>query len=154
MYCSLSDIEEKLDPDKIIELTNDANRAIDDIDLTDVDDACLVIVNSCIKAAETEINTELGARYKVPFSAVPDQIVIWCTEIAIYQLFLRRRRQLMDETVLAQYKLVKTAMKRLSDGYGELIGAVAIQTEAGSGNIQGNKKAIDKIFNKKLTDQF
>src|ERR1017187_9949126 len=100
-----------MEPDKIIELTNDDNRAVADIDLTDTTDLCVVNVNKCIKAAETEINTALGARYTVPFTSVPDQVVTWCIEISIYQLFLRRRRQIMDDSVLAQYKLVIAAIQ-------------------------------------------
>ena len=143
-----------MEVDKIIELTNDSNREVDDIDLTEETDECVVNVNACIKAAETEINTALGARYTVPFTAVPDQVVAWCIEIAIYQLFLRRRRQLMDDAVLAQYKLVTAQIKRVADGFGVLEGAEPVKSETGSGNIQGNKKSTDKKFTKKLLDQY
>ena len=153
-YCSLSDIEGVMEPDEIIELTNDDNRASDDIDMTDDKDLCVVNVNKCIQAAETEINTDLGARYKVPFTAVPDQVVAWCIEITIYQLFLRRRRQVMDEPVVAQYKLVKAQIKRVADGFGVLEGAEPVKSETGSGNVQGNKKVIDKNFTKNMLDKF
>jgi hypothetical protein len=60
----------------------------------------------------------------------------------------------MDDSVLNQYKLVRADMKRLADGFGVLEGAEPVKSETGSGNVQGNKKASDKNFTKKMMDQY
>jgi len=149
MYCSLSDLKETISLSEIINLTNDDNRDINSIDLTDPQDQVIININKCIKDACTEIDTDLGARYKTPFTAVPDRVVTFAVEISIYNLFLRRRRQILDDTVITRYKQIKDQMKRLGDGFGKLEGAQLITegtAASGSGEFLGSKTSKDKIF--------
>jgi len=80
-YCTQSDILEQLDEDILIQLT-------DDDDEGEVDDQK---VTTAIEKADAEINSYCGAKYSVPFSTVPPMIKAASVDIAIYNLYARRR---------------------------------------------------------------
>lgn len=80
-YCAQSDILEQIDEDVLIGLT-------DDDDDGDVDDDK---VTRAIADADAEIDSYCGARYTVPFTTVPAIIRKMSVEIAIYNLYARRK---------------------------------------------------------------
>ena len=153
MYCSLSDIREMMDQDTLIDLLNNEKRSIDEIDLSGDDDPIVIRANGCIKDADNEINTALGSRYIVPFTSVPDRVVFFSKEISVYNIYLQRRRQVMDEQLTVRYKQIKQELKDLANGTGVLEGAQLIGSGAagsGAGVFVGSKKESDRIFSKDL----
>jgi phage gp36-like protein len=165
LYCTINDIKDFIDVNIIIELAGDSKRETEDIDLTwpPVDseaplDPILINVNKAIKAADEEIDTGLGSRYITPFNPIPDRVNTFSTELAIYQLFLRRRRQNLDESLVTRYKQIKEEIKKLGEGYGKLEGAKLVNdtsaAASGTGEYRGNKTANDKIFTKNLLKKY
>jgi len=80
-YCTKADILEQLDEDELIGLT-------DDNDLGAVDDGK---VDRAIADADAEIDGYCGKRYSVPFSPVPAILRKISVELAVVNLFARRR---------------------------------------------------------------
>jgi phage gp36-like protein len=80
-YCTQSDILEQLDESELIQLTDD-----DDLGVVDVS-----VVTRAIADADAEIDGYCGTRYTVPFATVPDIIRKFSVDVAIYNLYARRR---------------------------------------------------------------
>ena len=81
MYCTEADLLKQISEAELISLTDDeASGAI-------VDE----VVNRAIADADAEIDTYCVSRYTVPFETVPDIIRKISVDIAIYNLYARRR---------------------------------------------------------------
>jgi len=80
-YCTQSDILDQMDDDVLIQLTDD-----DDEGTVDGDKVTRAVAN-----ADAEIDGYCGVRYSVPFAAVPDIIRAISVDIAIFNLYARRR---------------------------------------------------------------
>lgn len=80
-YCTQSDIVEQLDEDILIQLTDDADAGTVDADT----------VTRAIADADAEIDSYCGVRHSVPFATVPDIILKYSVDIAIYNLYARRK---------------------------------------------------------------
>lgn len=80
-YCIQSDLLEQIDEDKLIQLTDDADAGTVDAD----------VVTRAIADADAEIDSYCGSRYDVPFTTVPAIIRKTSVDIAIYNLYARRK---------------------------------------------------------------
>jgi len=80
-YCTQVDILEQLDEDILIQLTDDADAGIVDVD----------VVIRAIADADAEIDGYCGKRYSVPFATVPAIIRKFSVDMAIYNLYARRK---------------------------------------------------------------
>ena len=80
-YSEKADILEQMDEDILIQLTDDVDAGIVN------DDA----VTRAIADADSEIDSYCGVRYSVPFSTVPDRVRKLSVDIAIYNLYARRK---------------------------------------------------------------
>lgn len=80
-YCTQTDILEQLSQDELIGLTDDAGAGVVDAS----------VVARAVADADAEIDSYAAGRYTVPFSPVPAMIRKTSVEIAIYNLFSRRR---------------------------------------------------------------
>jgi len=80
-YSTETDILDQLDEDILIQLTDDA-------DTGEVDDDK---VSRAIADADAEIDSYCGVRHTVPFSTVPAVILKLSVDIAIYNLYARRK---------------------------------------------------------------
>ena len=80
MYCTQSDLLERIDQATLISLTDDADSG--GVDAS--------VVARAIADADAEIDGYVGTRHQVPLSPVPDLIRKMAVEIAIYHLYSRR----------------------------------------------------------------
>ena len=80
-YCTQDDILEQLDEDILIQLTDDADAGVVDSDK----------VTRAIADADAEIDSYCGVRNSVPFTTVPARIRMLSVDIAIYNLYARRK---------------------------------------------------------------
>ena len=80
-YSIQTDILEQLDEDILIQLTDDADAGEVDAD----------VVTRAIADADSEIDSYCGKRYTIPFSAVPVRVRKLSVDIAIYNLYARRK---------------------------------------------------------------
>jgi phage gp36-like protein len=81
-YSTLDDLKDQVPEDELIQLT-------DDEELGQVDQA---VAAKAIADADAEIDSYCGTRYDVPFTAVPPIIRKLSVDMAIYNLYARRRR--------------------------------------------------------------
>ena len=80
-YCTQSDILDQMDSDVLIQLTDDADAGTIDAD----------VVTQKIADADALIDGYCGARYSVPFDTVPALVLKFSVDIAIYNLYGRRK---------------------------------------------------------------
>lgn len=80
-YSAQSDILDQMDEDVLIQLTDD-----DDAGVVDTD-----VVTQKIADADALIDGYCGARYSVPFTTVPALVLKFSVDIAIYNLYGRRK---------------------------------------------------------------
>jgi len=80
-YSTQSDILDQMDEDVLIQLTDD-----DDAGVVDAD-----VVTQKIADADALIDGYCGARYSVPFTTVPALVLKFSVDIAIYNLYGRRK---------------------------------------------------------------
>lgn len=154
MYSSLNNITEHIDLDLIIQLVNDENRRTEDVDvnLDDPDDLVVKRVTEAIKSADAEIDSYLISKYSVPLTAVPDIIEDISIDLAIYNLYKRRHRLDMPESLTDMRKLRVKQLEQIQKGMMQL--PIQQQTsDKGSGEFRTNKSSEDKIFNKDLLDK-
>lgn len=113
-YCDLDDLKNRMSEAYIIECTDDAGIGTVDTDKVD----------SAIADADHEIDFYCRKRYTVPFTTIPPIIKKLSVDIAIYNLY-SRRRSVPDDRV-TRYADAVTMLKAVVTGEGQIEG-----TEAG-----------------------
>ena len=104
MYCTLADIQDQLDDQVIIELTDDAGAGTIDT----------AVVDRAVEDADAEVNGYCATRFSVPFSPVPPRIRAISVDIAIYNLF--SRRQAVPEERQTRYDNAKAYLANIAKG--------------------------------------
>lgn len=136
MYCSQTDLEERLDPQVLRALTDDDADGLADTD----------IVDAAIADAGAMIDTYLRARYTVPLSPVPDLVKSICATSTVYFL-LTRRREIVPEEHLKRYEAAIQLLDRLARG--EL--ALGAGQAGDSPHLpQSNREVDDRTFDENL----
>lgn len=120
MYCTLADLEKRLDRQKLIEISNDrGSPVLDGQGNPTVNEAN---VNMAIEEAGAEMDTYLGRRYPVPLSPVPAVVVKLAVDIAIYNLFSRGWMQEEDQTIHTRYRGAIKLLEKMGSGEVQLPG--------------------------------
>jgi phage gp36-like protein len=106
MYCSLTDLEHKVAPSVLIQLTDDAETgAIDMINL-----------NAQILRASHDIDSHLRKIMPVPLTGtIPDLIKDACADIAVYYLHARKLDNIPSTRVWL-YRNAVNLMKSIASG--------------------------------------
>lgn len=107
-YSTQSDIEQQLPRDLLTQLTDDDGDGI-------VDGG---IVPAAIQKADDEINAYAATRYSVPFTPVPALIKALSVDLAIWNLYARRRME--SETVNKRYDRAVKLLRDIADGKASL----------------------------------
>ncbi|MDA8170314.1 MAG: DUF1320 domain-containing protein [Nitrospiraceae bacterium] len=106
MYCQITDIQNVLREDALIELTDDEN-------LGQINEGR---VNECIARADATINAACSSKYIVPFAApVPDLVRMLSEDLAIYYLY-SRRGEAIPESVGEKFKAAKSDLLNIAKG--------------------------------------
>lgn len=101
-YATKQDLIDRFGEQELIELTDrDNSGAIDD-----------TVLDQALADANEEIDTYVGARYRLPLSTVPQILVRWCADIARYHLY----DEAAPEQVQKRYDGVRGSMKMLAEG--------------------------------------
>jgi phage gp36-like protein len=131
-YSVQTDLSEQISEDKLIQLTDDADAGSIDTD----------VITRAISDADAEIDGYCGTRYDIPFSPVPVMIRKLSVDIAIYNLYARRKGVPED-----RQKRYDNALRFLRDVSRGLIslGSDAPVTDTDSGPETTTKKS-DRIF--------
>lgn len=125
LYCALTDIQERIPEDLLIQLTDDAGEGEVDTDQTD----------AAIGRADTEIDAMCGKRYVVPFATVPDIIRELSADLATLHLYGRRGAD-VPEAVANQAKAARDMLKTISKGDITIPGATSAANNNGPARIE------------------
>lgn len=85
-YATLTDIERQMDPVDLVQLTDDGRTGEIDTD----------VVDRALADADEEVDGYLGGRYPVPLDPVPGIIRKTSVDIAIWNLWSRRRAEVPE----------------------------------------------------------
>jgi phage gp36-like protein len=107
-YCTQDDILEQIDEDVLIQLTDDDN--VGDVDATKV--------TAAVAGADALIDGYCGKRYTVPFSTVPSLVEKFSVDIAIYNLYGRRKGA--PDDIRTRYKDAVDFLKGVASGSNSL----------------------------------
>jgi phage gp36-like protein len=133
-YCAQDDILKQISLEDLIQLTDDAGAGI-------VDQG---VLSQAISDADAEIDSYCAARYTVPFSTVPAIIIKMSVDIAIYNLYGRRRGAPEDRE--KRYKAVVSMLVNISKGVMTL-GASEPTGDDDSGP-EASTSTSDRVFTK------
>jgi len=132
MYCSQSDLENRIDPQVLRALTDDDGDGL-------ADEA---VVEAAIGDADALIDTYLRARYAVPLDPAPEVVKSISAAVAIYFL-LTRRREIVPSEHQKRYEEAIGLLDRLARG---VIALGAGQSSASPHLPQSTTEAEDRTF--------
>jgi phage gp36-like protein len=152
MYSTLNGISNKIDKRILIQLLNDEVRPDSNIDLTEETDLIIVRFNQAASDAQEEIDPYLRGRYKFPFDSVPKIVVNLSDDITIYNIYKRRNRDNMPDSILSIKKEVTKQLEQIQKGMLDI--GIASEPQKISNEIRTNKTSGDKLFSKHLWDKY
>ncbi|BBO84479.1 hypothetical protein DSCO28_50450 [Desulfosarcina ovata subsp. sediminis] len=141
-YCTLDDLLQKVSESDLIQLTDDDDIGSVDTDCTD----------RAIADAGSQIDAYCAGRYKVPLDPVPGIIRKFCVDIAVYNLFQRRRGAPDDR--YRDYSNAATFLQNVASGkatLGEQPEPEAPEESTGQASIVGSRV---KIFSPDLMERY
>jgi len=146
-YSDITNIQNKLSLQELIQLLNDEAVPPDEIDLADESSVIATRFNSAAKEAQAIIDSYLS-KYVLPFTSVPDRIVSLSDDIIKYLLYKRRNAADIPDSILSIYKECVKTLENIQKGIialdVELIGA---NEPAGrGGEYRVNKSRRDHLW--------
>ncbi len=130
-YSAKADILEQLDEDVLVQLTDDADAGVVDDD----------VVTRAIADADSEIDSYCAAHYEVPFSTVPAMVRKLSVDIAIYNLYARRKGAPEDRK--ARYDSAIRFLRDVSTGKASL---GSTEPDESDGGPEATTKKSDRAF--------
>jgi phage gp36-like protein len=135
MFVNQSTLERYITREELTRLTDDENSGSVNIEK----------LNEAIVTAENEVESYLKGIYKFPLPQdLPEVLIHIIVDITIYNLYKRRMRLDMPESITNIYKEAKDKLQKIRRG--ELLLDLPIESEEGGMFIKVNKKPEDKIF--------
>ncbi|CAG0979983.1 hypothetical protein ANAEL_01688 [Anaerolineales bacterium] len=150
LYATISDILSDIDSELLIQLVNDENTTVD---LEDDDDPAVVRINQQITTAGDEIDGYIRAHHALPLDPVPGLIRQICVDIAIYNLYKRRHRLDMPESIVNIYRDKVKLLEAIQKGV-VTIGASGTPAAGESAGVRVNKTDDDRIFGRDVLDAY
>lgn len=139
-YIDQTILEKYLSRDELIRLTDDEN----------VGDVSAERLQEAINAASNEFDNYVREIYDIGSfpSPLPNQLTQIICDITIYNLYKRRYRLDMPESIVNIYNLAISQLSKIAKG--EL--QVDLPKKTTAGFIKINKTEVDRIFNKSTLD--
>jgi len=132
-YCTEADIINQLPEEKLIELTDDDGDGVADTG----------VVDKAITDADTEIDGYLSGRYTLPFSSAPPILNKLSVDIAIWNLY-SRKKTVLDEVREKRYNAAVAMLKLIAKGEVKL--GVTPDPTGAEQNIKASRVAADRTF--------
>jgi phage gp36-like protein len=133
-YCAYADIKKNLPEETLVQLTDDEG----------VGTVNQVRISEAIAQADAEINSYLGTKYTVPFTApIPDIVKQLSIKMSIYHLYSRRMEEI-PKTRVDRYNNSLRILEKIAAG-SISIGA-ATEPEGESDQIKASTSAEDRVF--------
>ena len=142
-YCDLDDLKQDISGTELQQLTDDERLGAVNEDR----------INAAIGAAGDLIDGFLRGRYALPLDPVPTIVRTIATEIAIYRLFLRKKRQTITKEMTDNYNAQIRLLEKLQRGEITLGGGETPSEKAGEGSYRTNRKSTDRTFSKDVLEK-
>lgn len=140
MYIDFDILKQYIDEPELVNLTDDNNTGIVNIE----------VLNDMINSAESEVDSYLRDQYPLPLQTpVPKLIESICADITIYNLYKRRKRLDMPESISELYKSAIDNLLKIRRG----VIILSLPKNQTAGNIKINKTEDDRIFPDELLDK-
>lgn len=140
MYCTVNDIEKKLNRETLLFLSDDDKDGVSDSG----------IIESAITRACILIDAYLQNKYTLPFSSVPALISSLAADIAIAELYLRRPETEVEGVRKKYSEAIKTLL-RLGEGDIELEKSVL---KRNSNDARSDSSGEEKHFSRGSLSEF
>lgn len=139
-YVDQTTLEKYISKDELIRLTDDENLG----------DVSAIRLQEAINAASNEFENYVRDIYDIGSfpNPLPDQLTQIICDIVIYNLYKRRYRLEMPESIVNLYNLAISQLNKIAKG--EL--QVNLPKKTTAGFIKINKTEDDRIFNKDTLD--
>lgn len=154
MYCEIEDIISSIGRNSLMNYTNDENRTGSEIDFDSAEDSCSIIANKMISDSVDEINPFLQPLDVLPLSEIPNIIKIISIRITIKNLYERRLRDDMPDSVISDYKIQLEKLEKIRTKKLKLGIEVASTDGTTSSAIKVNKTEADRYFSNDLMMRF
>lgn len=111
-YATQSQLEERLAPELLVTMADDNADGVADEG----------VIAAALEDATAEIDQVLSGRYETPLATPPTVVVRWCLDLAIHNLYLRRREEMPAEQT-RRADLTRRALESIANGLAGLAGA-------------------------------
>ena len=142
-YCTAEDIEIQIGKEPLIQLTND-NCEQNTIDT--------VVCEEAILYSSTLIDGYLRGRYNLPLNTHFPLLRVVAMDLSIYRLYSRRIMTEIPEVVCDAYKNAIKILENLQKGI------ITLETQDNqtlqNGEYCTNKTILDRLFNKRMMDEY
>jgi len=109
------------------------------------------VIAAAIADADAEINSYLGARYRIPVAPVPPLLVKLSTAMAVWNLY--GHRGLTNERRRHDYQDAVALLRRLQEGSQVLPGVVSGEVAADGADLPASSTAeADRVFRRGTSD--
>lgn len=105
MYATIEDLENRLDPQTLVELADDNADGVADVP----------VLQAILADAASEVDLFLAARYATPVAAPPPVLSRMAADIAVHALFARKRSAVSPEHA-ARYANAIKALSEIAAG--------------------------------------
>jgi phage gp36-like protein len=140
MYCTQTDMENRLDPKHLVELADDDADGTTDT----------AVVEAAIADADGLIDSHLRSRYSVPLDPVPALITKLSADLAIASLFARRRES-ASPVHESRARDAVALLEEIAKGKIVLAGVAESQIK---GSPDSTTRDDDKVFSRDTLDLF
>jgi phage gp36-like protein len=137
MYASIENLEKRLVPATLLELTDDNGDGVADTD----------VLEAALADADAEIDLFLGARHVTPLADPPDAVRRIACDVSIHALFGRKRQALAPEYA-ERYAAAIRLLESIAAGRLALSG-LPVRNLADS-----TTRGTDKIFSDDSLEEF
>jgi len=143
MYCKLDDIQGVMSDAELIQLTDD-NVPPAIIEQTNVDKA--------ISRAGNLIDGYLRGRYVLPLNPVPGILLDLAVDVAVYNLYKRKKKIKMPESISEDYKNTLKILDLIQNGKVDIGSAKitapptsdSVSNTAGGGSVAGGNRLFSR----------
>jgi len=141
-YCDLEDLKQDISETELQQLTDDERLGAVNEER----------INAAIGAAGDLIDGFLRGRYALPLDPVPTIIRTIAKEIAIYRIFLRKKRQTITKEMTDNYNAQIRLLEKMQRGEITLGGETPSE-KAGEGSYRTNRKSTDRTYSKDVLEK-
>jgi phage gp36-like protein len=152
-YTSVTELLKNIELTVLLNLVNDETRDAEDVLLNSPADVATARILAAVDEADGEIDSYLRARYTLPLTTTPPLVKQLSRDICIYNLYKRRMRENIPESITEIYKLCVKLLEKIQRGEIHL-GVEVAGVSSRAAEMVVNKTEDDRVFPKDMWDMW